>query len=563
MAERHTILDELIERSLIDYMTADAVLIRSKKEDRSVLKILVEDKIIAESEIYKVVAEFASMEFVDPDELHIESSAALRLSGEDARRFKALPYAWDGGSILIAVSDPSNLNLKDDLRRIMNAEPILVLAAPAALTRQINQFYRAGDELGSIASAVVEDNIIVVEVSKKAVEETDGMAAAPAIRFVDLLIAQAISDRASDIHIEPSEKEVAIRYRIDGVLHSQETQRKAIHNPVVSRIKIMSGMDIAERRKPQDGRMTVLSQGKNIDLRIVTIPTNWGEKIVMRVLDNSSTPPSVENIGLSEYHQNIYKNHYNKKHGMILITGPTGSGKSTTLYATLNTIKNESTNIMTIEDPIESQMVGVSQIQINNLAGLTFATILRAILRADPDVLLVGEIRDRETANLAVEAAQTGHLVLSTLHTNDASAAVTRLTEMGVEPFLVGSALSLVVAQRLLRRLCEKCSVEFTPTEDQLIGSNFPWVAGTEKPILRKAIGCGFCAKTGYRGRMGIHEMLEVTSSIERLINQGAATDQIRDAAVTQNNMRLMRQDGWEKVLQGFTTIEEVLRATT
>jgi type IV pilus assembly protein PilB len=562
MAERHAILDELMVKGLIDYMTADGVMIRAKKDDKSPIKILIDEGLVTEAEIYKVVAEFADMEFVDPDELQVDQGAAQRLTGEEARRFKALPYAWDGSSILIAVSDPSNLSLKDDLRRITSAEPILVLAAPAALASQINQIYRAGDELGSIASAVVEDNVVTGEVSKRVVEETDGMATAPAIRFVDLLIAQAIADRASDIHIEPREKEVAIRYRIDGVLHSQETQRKAIHSPVVSRIKIMSGMDIAEKRKPQDGRMTVLSQGKNIDLRVVTIPTNWGEKIVMRVLDNSSTPPAVENIGLSEYHQKIYKNHYNKPHGMILITGPTGSGKSTTLYATLNTIKNESINIMTIEDPIESQMVGVSQIQINNLAGLTFATVLRAILRADPDVLLVGEIRDRETANLAVEAAQTGHLVLSTLHTNDASSAVTRLIEMGVEPFLVGSALSLVVAQRLLRRLCEKCSVEFVPMDDQLLSVNFPWKKGTEKPTLRKAVGCGFCAKTGYRGRMGIHEMLEVTSQIERLANQGAATDQIRETAIRENNMKLMRQDGWEKVLQGLTTIEEVLRAT-
>ena len=561
MAERHLILDELVARGLVQPEVAADVIKRAEETNRYLLKVLLAENLVQEIDIYKVASDFTQVEFVDPAEVNIDPKATVRFTGDQARRFRAIPYGFRGSSILFAVDDPSNPNLQDDLRRFMKAEPILLLTTPTILDHQINEIYRAGDELEGIGTALAAETIVREDPSNLAELESDSDA--PVIKWVNVLITQAVNDRASDIHIEPSERSVNVRYRIDGVLHNQISSPKKNLLPIVSRVKIMCGMDISEKRIPQDGRTTQTIGDKKVDLRIVTIPTVHGEKIVMRILDNASgSPKNVTNIGLSQYHQDIYARHYDRPHGMILITGPTGSGKSTTLYATLNTIKNPTINIMTIEDPVESQMEGVSQIAINNTAGLNFATVLRALLRADPDVMLVGEIRDRETANLAVEAAQTGHLVLSTLHTNDASSAVTRLIEMGVEPFLVGSALSLVVAQRLLRRLCDRCAVYYDPDDAGLISSGFPWKPGDPKPKIKKAVGCKHCARTGYRGRLGIHEMLEVDTAIERLANQGAPTDEIRKVAVEKNGMKLMKEDGWEKVLNGDTTIEEVLRVT-
>lgn len=307
--------------------------------------------------------------------------------------------------------------------------------------------------------------------------------------------------------------------------------------------------------------MTVSIGGHQVDLRVATLPTVYGEKVVMRVLDNSSTPLELAEMGLSIYHQDIYKQHYFKPHGMILVTGPTGSGKSTTLYATLNAIASDQVNVITVEDPVEFRMSGINQVQINNRAGLTFSVALRSILRGDPDIILLGEIRDAETAKIAIEAALTGHMVLTTLHTNDASSAVTRLVEMGIEPFLVGSALSLVVAQRLIRKLCERCAEEHIITDDELAVTGLPWAEGEPLPTIKKAVGCLACSRTGYRGRTAIHEMMEVSPRIERLANDGAHTDQIREMAISEG-MKPMRIDGWEKVLAGQTTLEEILRVT-
>lgn len=562
MAEQsHAIIEELLRRKLIDEATVRDVLKREQVERRTALRILVDDRTIAEDTVYRVVADAAGMAYVDPEEIIVDTTAAERLSGEWARKLHALPYAWEGNTLLIAVDDPTNLTVADDLRRLTRSEPILALSAPATLLRKIGQVYRAEGELDDISAVLsLGDLAANSEVAASLGPENEGEA--PIIRYVNLLIAQAVADRASDIHLEPTDTELQVRYRIDGVLHPQTSAAKALLNSVVSRIKVMANMDIAERRIPQDGRMTISIQGRKVDLRVTTLPTVYGEKVVMRILDNSAAPLDLVEVGLSEYHQKLYARHYNRPHGMILVTGPTGSGKSTTLYATLNTIRSPQTNVITVEDPVEYRIPGINQVQINNKSGLTFAAALRSILRADPDIILVGEIRDAETAQIAVEAALTGHMVLSTLHTNDASSAVTRLVEMGLEAYLVGSAMSLVVAQRLLRRLCDRCAEEYTPTEDQLQAIGFPWKKGDPLPTLKRAVGCIACARTGFRGRTAIHEMLEVTPVIERMANEGAHTDQIRETAVRENGMRLMRQDGWEKVLQGITTIEEVLRVS-
>lgn len=560
LAERHVILDELVGQGLITSERAGEALAQARAESRPVLRLLVDDRIVSEEEVYRVVAAAAGMEYVNPEELNPDPSAIGRLEGDWAKRLRALPYGWDGDRLIIAVDDPTNLQVVDDLRRLTRAEPVLSLAPPASLSRKIGQVYRAEDELDNLSDAITTD-VNEVDTTESLGEGAGTGGEAPIIRYVNLLIAQAIADRASDIHIEPTETEVQIRYRIDGVLHYQNSSSRNVLSSVVSRIKIMTSLDIAERRVPQDGRMTVALQGRKIDLRVTTLPTVYGEKVVMRILDNSAAPLDLEDVGLSQYHRDLYSEHYMKPHGMILVTGPTGSGKSTTLYATLNTIRRPSINIVTVEDPVEYRMNGIAQMQINNKAGLSFATALRSILRADPDVILVGEIRDRETSQIAIEAALTGHLVLTTLHTNDAPSAVTRLIEMGIEPFLVGSALRLVVAQRLLRRLCPRCSEEYQPDREDLEPLGFPLPPAPDVPTLRKAAGCTYCSRTGYRGRTAIHEILVVDPVIERMASDGSHTDQIRDRAI-QKGMRPMRTDGWEKVLEGTTTIEEVLRVT-
>jgi type IV pilus assembly protein PilB len=373
------------------------------------------------------------------------------------------------------------------------------------------------------------------------------------------LITQAIQDRASDIHIEPTEHDLRVRYRIDGVLHEVMRSPRAIQSGVISRLKIMADINIAERRIPQDGRLSVTAHGKKIDLRVATLPTVWGEKVVMRVLDNSTARLSLDDLGFGASNYERYSRSFTKPYGMMLVTGPTGSGKSTTLYATLNIVSKPEVNVITVEDPVEYRLPGINQVQTNAKAGLTFASALRSILRSDPDVVLIGEIRDHETAQIAVEAALTGHLVLSTLHTNDAPSSITRLTEMGIEPFLVGSALDCVLAQRLTRRLCDKCKEAYDPEPDLLERVGYPWSPGESIPMLYRPVGCSACSKTGYKGRIALHEVMEVTEDIERLTVDRASAASIGETARAQG-MLTLRADGMSKVGQGVTSIEEILR---
>jgi type IV pilus assembly protein PilB len=383
-------------------------------------------------------------------------------------------------------------------------------------------------------------------------------AEAPIVHFVNRMLWQAIDERASDIHIEPTEADLRVRYRIDGVLHEMDRSPKAIHAGVISRLKIMADMNIAERRVPQDGRFSVNHQGRTIDLRIATLPTVWGETVVVRILDNTAAALDLNELGFGPENFRRYKQAYSKPHGMILVTGPTASGKSTTLYATLNSLNSAAVKIITVEDPVEYRMSGVNQVQTNAQSGLTFARALRSILRADPDIILIGEIRDHETAQIAVEAALTGHLVLSTLHTNDAPSAIGRLVEMGIEPFLVGSALDTIVAQRLCRMLCTTCRQPYDPGAGQLAELRFP-IDDTGIPTLYRPVGCSQCARSGYRGRMALHEVMAVTEEIERLGVARATAEEIGKVAV-ENGMTRLRDDGWLKVRRGLTSIEEVLR---
>ena len=422
----------------------------------------------------------------------------------------------------------------------------------------INRLYRldtAADALAQEAGATAEKEKQDLE----AITATASAEDAPIIKLVNLLITQAINDRASDIHIEPDEKSLRIRYRIDGVLHEVMNPPRSVHAGITSRLKIMADINIAERRIPQDGRIGLVVQGKQIDIRVATLPTVHGEKIVMRLLDKSSVLLSLGDLGFLPDNFDRFRESYTKPYGAILVTGPTGSGKSTTLYATLNVLNRPEVNIITVEDPVEYQLPGINQIQTNPKAGLTFASALRSILRSDPDIVLIGEIRDRETAQIAVEAALTGHLVLSTLHTNDAPSALTRLTEMGIEPFLVSSALDAVVAQRLARKLCDRCKEAYTPTEDELIQAHFPFDLAEEVPTLYRPNGCTACGNTGYKGRLAVHEVMRMTEEIERLVAERASSEDIGKVARSQG-MRTLREDGMAKVAQGVTSIEEVLR---
>jgi type IV pilus assembly protein PilB len=376
---------------------------------------------------------------------------------------------------------------------------------------------------------------------------------------VNLLISQAIQDLASDIHIEPGERELRVRYRIDGVLHEMQTAAKGIQAGIISRLKIMADIDIAERRKAQDGRMSVTHDGRTIDLRVATLPTIHGEKVVMRILDNNNTAMGMPELHLRERNLQVFRASYTKPYGMILVTGPTGSGKSTTLYTTLHAVARPEINVITVEDPVEYKMDGVNQVQVNPKAGLTFASALRAILRSDPDVVLLGEIRDFETAQIAIEAALTGHLVLSTLHTNDAPSAITRLTEMGIEPFLVGSALDCVVAQRLARRLCERCRVPAEPDANYLRSLDIGFDPAQVDVTLFAPSGCANCSHTGYRGRIALHEVMSVSEDIERLAAQRSSSADIARVARRQG-MSTLRQDGWAKAAAGLISVEEILR---
>jgi type IV pilus assembly protein PilB len=528
----------------------------AEQRAQSPLEVLLETGVVERSDVMRIAAESAGLAYVDLADYSVNASAAALLPAEFARRSTVLPIDWHDGELLVAVAvrRAGDIELKDDLTRLTKSRIRFAVANRADIEAKINQVYRAEGELDDLTS-----NLVSEEDSEDLAGFTEVSAEAPVVRFVNLLVSQAISDRASDIHIEPTERDLRVRYRIDGVLHDAHRSPKNIANGVVSRLKIMADMNIAERRVPQDGRMSVNHEGRRIDLRMATLPTVWGEKVVARILDNTNTRLGLDDLGFSEHNFARFQESYSKPYGMILATGPTGSGKSTTLYATLNLLNKPEVNVITVEDPVEYRLAGINQVQTNAKAGLTFASALRSILRSDPDIVLIGEIRDHETAQIAVEAALTGHLVLSTLHTNDAPSAVTRLVEMGIEPFLVGSALDAVLAQRLCRSLCERCKQAYQPEPQELDLIGFGWDETEGVPTLYRPEGCSKCANTGYRGRMALHEVMTVTEEIERLAVARASTDGIGRAAREQG-MTTLRDDGWLKVRQGKTSIEEVLR---
>ena len=525
-----------------------------QRNGKSLGRVLIDLQVLSEDELVAALATQIGLRFVDLTEFAIDGNAVRLVPAQVCRRHNALPVGYEDGKLLVAMADPANVFALDDIRSASRLDVRPVVATKADVMTAIDRFHRGDDEMDELASGFQE-----ADSADDLASMTEVVEDAPIVKFVNILITQAVQDRASDIHIEPTEKDLRVRFRIDGVLHEVMRSPRSMTAGVTSRLKIMADINIAERRIPQDGRLSTVVNSKKVDLRVATLPTVWGEKIVMRILDNSTAMMQLSDLGFGQDNYDVYSQSFTKPYGMILVTGPTGSGKSTTLYATLNIVSNPQLNVITVEDPVEYKLPGINQVQTNAKAGLTFASALRSILRSDPDVVLLGEIRDRETAHIAVEAALTGHLVLSTLHTNDAPSAIVRLTEMGIEPFLVGSALDCVLAQRLARKLCGKCKEEYVPTREALADMRMPLPADEPVPTLYRPVGCSTCAKTGYRGRIALHEVMAVSEDIERLTVERASTMTIARTAREQG-MVTLREDGLAKVKAGHTSMEEILR---
>ncbi|MEY2849452.1 MAG: hypothetical protein RI885_2119 [Actinomycetota bacterium] len=544
--------DILIVRGILPIEHLDKI--SADEDDEASIRALVDQGVVTELQFASARAEKLALPFVELVDYPVDRIAVGMVPAAVCRRYTVLPIAMKDDRLVVAMVDPGNVFAIDDLRSAARMSISPVVAERGDLLTALDRYHRADGELNDLTTALEEESA-----ASEVEESMDVDDDVPIVRFVNLIVSQAIQDRASDIHIEPAEKDLRVRYRIDGVLHEMQHAPKTIQNGVISRLKIMSDIDIAERRKPQDGRMSVMHAGRKIDLRVATLPTVWGEKIVMRILDNSESDMKLSDLGLLERNAEAFRQSYTKPYGMILVTGPTGSGKSTTLYTTLHTVARPEINVITVEDPVEYRMPGINQVQVNPKAGLTFASALRSILRSDPDVVLLGEIRDHETAQISIEAALTGHLVLSTLHTNDAPSAVTRLTEMDIEPFLVGSALDCVVAQRLARRLCDRCKEQYRPEISDLQLMRLPLVPGEPAPIIHRPVGCSTCSNTGYRGRLALHEVMLVTEEIERhAVARSASADIMRTAR--EQGMLTLREDGWAKVRLGHTSIEEIMR---
>ena len=533
----------------------------------SLAQALVAEGVATQEGIARTLASRYQLPLIDLSKAGVDPTAAAQVPIHVLERVEAIPYALEGGVLRVAVPDPGNVHAIDELRIATRLTIELAVATRDDVQAEIRRIVRTSEASGARAALEEEQLIHEQEVEDADdLEVDDGVSDAPLVRLVNSVIFQAAEDGASDIHWEPQEDSLVVRLRIDGVL--QEVQRipKRLAAGVTTRLKVLAKLDIAERRKPQDGRIALNAQaaGRMMDIRVAVLPTVEGESITMRLVDKSKKVPTLAELGLSDDMQKKMTEIFMRPTGALLVTGPTGSGKSTTLYAGLTQVNRPEINIITVEDPVEFRLPGVNQVQINVRAGLTFAASLRSILRSDPDVVMVGEIRDGETAKMAIEAALTGHLVLSTLHTNDAPGALTRLNEMGVEPFLTGSAVTAVLAQRLARKLCSQCCEMYTPSVDELIKAKVsPDVAAmTDGMALYRKRGCPRCSQTGYRGRIGIFQLMTMDEDLQTLAAHKASREEIERCAMG-NGMRTLWDDGLAKVAAGLTSVEELARVTT
>jgi type IV pilus assembly protein PilB len=548
----HPLLEALIQRGA-DPVALERAAAEAEATGRSIRAVLINDNIVTEDELTAASAEANGFTFIDLAGFRIDPAATNAIPLPMVLRHRVVGLTINDHEIVVGITDPDDIVALDDVRAATGLSVRPVVVARTEMRKVIERLRREENDLGDLASSLRSEETSTV--SNLLTSDED----APIVRYINSLLEQAIQNRASDLHLEPTEHDLRMRYRIDGVLHEIDRVPRDVQGALVSRLKIMSNVDITERRVPQNGRITVELRQRKVDLRLATLPTVWGEKVVLRVLDTGGIDLQLRKLGFTERNHQRFSKSFKKPHGMVLVTGPTGSGKSTTLYATLTEISDPTINIITVEDPVEYRLPGINQVQVDAKAGMTFAAVLPAILRSDPDVVLIGEIRDRVTAQLAVEASLTGHLVLSTLHTNDAPSAVTRLIEMGIEPFLVGSSLDAVLAQRLARRLCDWCKTEYGPTEEELVAARWPEEELGLPQSLWKPVGCKTCSNTGYRGRMALHEVMPVTEEIERLAVKRSSANEIHAVAIAEG-MHDLRIDGMFKAMEGQTSIAEVLR---
>jgi type IV pilus assembly protein PilB len=560
MTVKTEISEKLASLGVLRHDEVAAIAKQAETSGMSFQKALVKLGYMSEERLLEFLVHIYNVDAVNPLSLDIPPAVVKLISGEIATKYNVLPIYKHGRVLSLAMSDPTDMVAINDLKFITGLEIAPVVATENALAAAMEQRYRAPDHFEELIKDLGEGDLEVLEEKVEDDEGVEEADQAPVIKFVNSMIADAVRKQASDIHVEPSEKVFRVRFRIDGTLQEVIKQPAKMRSAIISRLKIMAELDISERRIPQDGRIKVRVDNKTIDIRVSTLPTIFGEKVVMRILDKGNLALDLTSFGFEETSLKNFIRAVEAPYGMVLVTGPTGSGKTTTLYSALNRINKPEVNIMTAEDPVEYNLEGISQVHVNEEIGLTFAKALRAFLRQDPNIIMVGEVRDSETASIATKAALTGHLVLSTVHTNDAPSTIDRLVDMGVEPFLVAASVNLVLAQRLVRKVCSKCRVEVEVhgealrelgmTPDQARGARFC-----------KGRGCQACNNTGYSGRHGLYEVMPVSPSIRRMILDRAPSDQIRAQAVSEG-MLTLRQDALLKLRAGVTTVEEVLRET-
>lgn len=557
----------LVENRVVTEQQLGRALQRQKDRGGLLGDILIDMGFASEREVLSALAKQLNIDHVLAEEVnHIDVELLKMIPERVARQYMVIPLGSHDNVIDVAMANPFDIIAIDDLRALTQHRINTAIISKEGAKVLIEKFYTSGSREESLEDVLRDVSETHVELKKDTELDRDialerlkeQSEAAPIVRLVDYIIANAINERASDVHVEPQEKRLSIRYRIDGILHDVISPAKELQMAIVSRIKIMANMDIAERRLPQDGRFTIRIRHREVDLRVSTLPTIFGEKVVMRLLEKGTLSLDLERLGFDEASLEIFKRHITRPHGMILLTGPTGSGKTTTLYSALSAIKSPETNIVTVEDPVEYQIQGIYQVQANPKIGLTFANGLRHILRQDPDIIMIGEIRDLETAEMVIRSALTGHLVFSTLHTNESTGTITRLVNMGIEPFLVSSSLNLAVAQRLVRKICLQCKESYRPNRLTLSS------LGLEKEndiLFHRGKGCSMCKGTGYFGRVALSEMLEMKPPIRNLVLNSSDGETIRHKAM-ESGMTTLRQNGIQKVIEGVTTIEEVMRAT-
>ena len=545
--------DVIVDLGLVSRRQVEEAIETSRGTGTMPERVLLDSGALTQDGLTRALAERYGLDHLDLGVFSVDMSAANLVSTPAAKRYQAVPVAFtDKRTLLVAMADPSNVLAVDDIAIMTGYEVRVAVAPPEDIANLISRLDRLEDVVSEQDSHIEE----VEGGGAEVVDLRETADDAPVVKLVNQIVAQAVEQGASDVHLAPDGRELRVRFRVDGVLHDVTTVPRRMAGGAVSRVKIMAEMNIAERRLPQDGRVGLTVDGRHIDLRVVTLPSVHGEAVVMRVLDKESVVTRLDKLGMSEPDRNRFERACHETHGAVLVTGPTGSGKSTTLYAALQMMNTPEKNIITVEDPVEYEMEGLTQLQVATKHGLTFAAGLRSMVRADPDVIMVGEIRDGETARIAIESALTGHLVLSTLHTNDAPSAITRLIEMGIEPFLVASALDCVVAQRLARMLCPNCKRRTIVPAEVLCENGYKALVDLE---AYEPVGCRRCGGSGYRGRLGLYEVMSVSSEIRALALERRPAEEMREVAVRQG-MRRLRDDGLEKVKQGRTSIAEIAR---